>query len=175
MPIRDIAKSKRQKKLTAKRLRELLHYDPETGVFRWVARGHNTTSGTVAGYLHKKGYQMIAIDGRQYRAHRLAWLYVHGFWPSDQIDHIDGIRHNNHIANLRQATNCQNCQNSKRPCNNTSGFKGASWHRQIGKWKAQIMVDGDKIYLGIFATAEEAHAAYCAAAVQHYGEFARFD
>jgi hypothetical protein len=163
--------------LTAERLRALLSYDPETGVFtRRVGRSGGrgrAKAGQVAGFVRdrSKGYICICLDCRPYRAHRLAWLYMTGAWPTAQIDHIDGVRDNNRFANLREASNAENGWNGRRHKDSTSGFKGVT--RAGTAWKAQIKVSGLFIYLGRFKTPEAAHAAYVAAAQEHFGEFAR--
>lgn len=147
--------------VSAERLRELLHYDPETGHFtRLVSRPHSKV-GDVAGCLNNQGYHRICIDYRDYQAHRLAWLYVHGVWPAHQIDHIDLDRANNRLANLREATKAQNSQNLRDArANSKSGFLGVSQSKQAGKWRARIMLDGKEYRLGRFASADLAHAAY---------------
>lgn len=147
------------------RLREVLAYDPSTGLFRWTVgagRGGRKRPGAVAGNPDSSGHIQIGIDGRRYLAHRLAWLWVYGEWPIHQVDHLNGMRTDNRIANLRQLTNQQNAQNST--ClrrSNTSGFPGVSARGR--RWSAQIMVDRRIHRLGCFATPEEAHEAYLAA------------
>jgi heme-degrading monooxygenase HmoA len=162
--------------LTAERLRELLAYDPAAGVFTWrvdVRGGAWVKAGHVAGTIHSRdGYRQISICKVQHKAHRLAWLYVTGAWPSEQIDHVNGDRSDNRIANLREASAAGNARNARRRIDNVSGFKGAYEYRP-GKWRAYINKDGRRINLGTFATPEEAHAAYVAAAQEHHGEFAR--
>ena len=158
--------------LTAERLRERLSYCPETGVFRWLGARQN--KGSITGGLHN-GYCRIKIDGRKYYAHRLVWLYVHGCWPRGDIDHRNGVRDDNRLANLREATESENSRNAKRRSNNTSGFKGANWCSREAKWRAQIDVGRRKINLGYHDTPEAAHAAYRAAAKKHFGAFARFE
>lgn len=158
--------------ITADRLRELLRYDPETGVFTWLAdRTGDVKAGSSAGSISgSTGYRLIMLDGRNYREHRLAWLFVHGEWPVSSLDHINRVRGDNRIANLRSATPAQNLANSKRRSDNTSGLKGVSPKR--GKWQARIKIDGHHYCLGSFVRPEEAHAAYMAAARKHYGSFA---
>ena len=155
--------------LTAERLRGALHYDPATGQFTWLSAG-SRRAGKVAGGdgggLHYEGYWVIHVDGRSYRAHRLAWLYTHGEWPAEQIDPINGDRADNRIVNLREATNRENQQNRAKRADNTSGYMGVSWQKIPGKWQAQIMKAGRKYHLGRYDTAEEAHAAYLAAKAQ---------
>ena len=166
--------------LTAEHLRSILHYDPETGVFTWRERADrpawwNTRhAGQRAGGLQwgkHTAYVLIRINGRNYKAHRLAWLYMTGEWPSGDIDHEDGDGLHNWFINLRDATRAQNSGNTRRRSHNTSGFKGVT--RKGRRWAAQIMIDGRKCYLGTFDTPELAHAAYVEAARAHFGEFAR--
>jgi hypothetical protein len=150
--------------LTQERLKELLHYDPETGLFKWlVATSRRIHVGDIAGYARPDGYLFIKVDGFQYMAHRLIWLYVHDNWPVDQIDHINGLRSDNRLCNLREATNPENSQNVAPKKNNTSGFIGVTWLAHRNKWRAQIMVNRKNHYLGIYDTAEKANAARVAA------------
>lgn len=154
--------------LTAERLRELLHYDPATGIFiRRVART-NAPAGSVAGSKHSGGYLTIWIDGRARKLHRLAWLYVYGHWPAQQIDHRDGDRSNNRIANLREANRSQNSQNIKCAYSNnkSSGLLGVYWHRQAQKWQAKIQIDGRSKSLGLYDNPSIAHMHYLNAKVR---------
>jgi hypothetical protein len=145
--------------LTQDRLKELLHYDPDTGVFTWIAHVKNVEIGSVAGSDNGEGYIKIGIDNRYYGAHRLAWLYMTGKWPVGQIDHKKGKDHGNMFSNLRQAENNINAENKRNPQkNNKIGVLGV--HRHNSGFLAQIKVNRKKIYLGMFPTAELAHAAY---------------
>lgn len=164
--------------LTAERLRSVLSYDPGTGQFVWLVRRGSVSPGSRAGHLDPTtGYVSISIDGVSYRAHRLAWLFTHGQWPQECLDHKDGDRANNRLDNLRPADNSQNAANSARNRNNTSGFKGVTFHRRRADgsrpWQASIRKDGQLLFLGNFATPLEARDAYEAAALEHFGEFAR--
>lgn len=160
--------------LTQQRLKELLYYDPETGIFtRLVGRsGPRARAGDVAGCDNGKGYIRIYVDGKPYKAHRLAWFYMHGEWP-EEIDHRNGERADNRLSNLRPVTRQQNNLNQSIYRSNTSGLKGVSFYKATGKWKAQIQVNGRKIGLGYYQTKEQAHQAYVAAARELHGEFAR--
>ena len=159
--------------LTAKRLRELLHYDPATGVFTRRVSRQGFNAHTVAGSLHKQsGYVIMGVDRRSYRAHRLAWLYMTGHWPAE-LDHKNGDRSDNRWDNLREAGRTQNNANAKRREDNSSGFKGVSWDRANGRWRAYINVDGRQKHLGRFDAIESAAAAYSIAAKATFGEFAR--
>lgn len=160
------------KTLTGERLRELLYYDPETGVMRWKAkRGNATTEGKVAGTRTRTGYLQVSVDGRLYLAHRLAWLYMHDEWPTGEIDHANGIRTDNRLRNLRVATRSKNRANVRKYRNNTSGYRGVCFDKANAKWLAQISVEGRNRYLGLYATAEEAGAAAAEARHLAFGEF----
>lgn len=154
------------KSLTLAQLRELLHYAPETGVFTWSKPRSGVRHGAQAGMVDR-GYRFIRLLGRVYYAHRLAWLYVYGEWPRGQIDHIDGNPSDNRICNLRDATHSQNNMNKRVKRDNQTGLKGVKKYRK----RFQARINGD--YLGTFDTAEDAHAAYIAAAKVRFGEFAR--
>lgn len=156
--------------LTAERVREALNYDPETGVFRWRYSHCSVKAGDIAGSPETKGYLRISVDGRRYKAHRLAWLHVHGAWPAKQLDHRNRVKSDNRIANLREASNLQNCANAIRPKNNSVGFKGVS--RSGGRFVAGIKRNYKRIHLGSFDAPELAAAAYDAAAAEIWGEFA---
>ena len=157
--------------LTQKRLKELLHYDESTGVFTWrVAKSHRMRVGSVAGSVAlPKGYIRIKIDCRNYLAHRLALFYVHGVFPASETDHINRIKTDNRIANLRPCTQSENNKNTHVNAKNTSGFKGVSRYR--GKWTARGAINGTRHYLGYFPTAEAASEAYEAFARQNHGAF----
>jgi len=147
--------------ITAERVRELFDYDQETGIFRWkLSPKGGIPAGHVAGTPDKHGYIMIISSQRKYKAHRLAWLYQYGAFPASHIDHIDGNKANNAIANLREATRGQNMQNVKKARKDSgSGLIGA-YHRHDGKWWSYIRLNRVQIYLGSFQTPEAAHAAY---------------
>lgn len=157
--------------LTSERLRELLHYNPETGVFtRRQTVGPKALSNQKAGCMRPDGYLVFRVDGRLYRAHRLAWLYSRGEWPAIEIDHINRNPSDNRMCNLREATRSQNVANTKKHIGNASGFKGVYSHHS--RWRAEIFVTGKKRHLGVFDTPEVAAGAYLAAAQQSFGEFA---
>jgi hypothetical protein len=159
---------------TGERVRELLDYDPEAGVFTWKqTRNNKARAGGRAGHQRRDGYWIITIDECPVGAHRLAWLLVHDRWPHGMIDHANGDPGDNRLANLREANNSQSGGNTRRAKNNTSGFKGVSWNRQKRHWVAMIRKNGRQVALGSFSAPEAAHEAYCAAAREHFGEFAR--
>ena len=166
-------------------LRKILSYDSWTGKFYWrVNYGRSGTRGSEAGYIVKQnrkhsgeGYRKIRIFGREYLAHRLAWFYIHGKWPHEYIDHINSVRDDNRISNLREATKAQNAANTGVRSDNESGFKCVRFAKRqwpLKKpWIATIHKGSKYHHLGYFRTPEEAHAAYTVAAVEHFGEFAR--
>lgn len=159
-----------------KRLFEVLDYDAETGVFAWkIARPRGVKPGDIAGSIDADGYRQVSVDGRVYRIHRLAWLWMTGERPDRQIDHICGDKLNNTFANLRPATHGQNLRNRGAQSNNTSGRKGVSWNKKISKWSVQIGADGRRIHLGFYDEnkLDEAASAYERAAKELHGEFAR--
>lgn len=151
--------------ITQERLKEVLRYDAETGEFIWRCNSQR------AGTLTNCGYIAIMIDYKQYKAHRLAWLYIHGYIPV-KLDHKDRNRRNNKMTNLRCATDSQNGANAIRPVNNTSGFKGVSFDKSTGKWMVYIMKNRIQRALGRYDTAELAAAAYERAASSLFAEFA---
>lgn len=153
--------------LSAERLREVLNYNPETGAFTWKIRTSNRVAvGDIAGSLHNKsGYWFIFVDGKAYKAHRLAWLHVHGEWPAADIDHINGRRSENMLHNLRQATRSMNQQNLREARGDTaSGLLGVYRNDKKNKpWRSSIKVDGKDRHLGNFADPQDAQRAYLAA------------
>lgn len=170
--------------ITAEYVRARLDYDPETGTFTWKPKSGGDLqtnawnahwAGKVAGTPHKRGYIVITLDERKWLAHRLAWLYVFGEWPAGGLDHKDKDTSNNAIANLRPASQSQNNWNTSKRRNNSSGFKGVTWHAARQKWTAWVCVNRKSKYLGLFNTPEEAAAAYAEAARKLHGEFARIE
>ncbi|WVS23985.1 hypothetical protein QkW1_62 [Ralstonia phage QkW1] len=158
------------------RLRELFNYDPETGVLTHRA---GRRAGLPAGCIDKskRGYVRISIptgNGRYLLlyAHRLVWQYVHGSEPALDLDHINGVRSDNRISNLREVSRSQNQWNYPTPKTNTSGAKGVR-ATTSGRWAAYIKQYGERIYLGTFVTIEQASAAYRDAEARLFGEFAR--
>lgn len=161
--------------LTAECLREVLRYDPATGLFTWLVSTSNRIKvGAIAGAIGRNhGYRLISVGGVLHRANRLAWLYMTGAWPADYVDHINGHRADDRWANLRASDHSHNLANAVRPRHNTSGFKGVHLHKQTGSWRARISKNGKHKSLGLYPTKEAAHAAYCVAANELYGAFAR--
>lgn len=149
--------------ITQDRLKEVIFYDPESGIFKWKAITSNRVKvGDIAGRDNGNGYIRISIDGRGYYAHRLAWLYIHGELPKKGIDHKDGDGKNNKIENLRPASQAQNGQNQKLRTTNVSGHTGVSRHNIPGKWIATIWKNNKKFHIGVFDSVSEANTAYLA-------------
>lgn len=156
--------------LTAENLRSRYDYDPLTGVFtRRVSRSNSVKVGSAAGSASSDGYLRIWIDGHSYKAHRLAWLHAYGVWPTKQIDHLNGDRADNRIANLREADQPEQNANTRRRTNNTSGRRGVSLHKASGKYTARLSFRGRIVHCTYHDTPEEASAAYDAAFLAHYG------
>ena len=154
--------------LSPARLRELLAYDQDTGEFSWrVNRGGGARAGDAAGHLSSSGYVVIKFGFTAKKAHRLAWLYQYGVWPNGELDHIDGNKTNNAIRNLRDVGHSTNCHNVKAPLKSSiHGMpKGVSMLKRCDSkpYRARISVSGKMLHLGVFATREDAHAAYCRA------------
>jgi hypothetical protein len=158
--------------ITQGRLIELLRYSPVVGVFEWRKSRPRVRAGFLAGAVNpRNGYVNIFVDGRSYRAHRLAWLYMTGAWPENDLDHIDGDKSNNAFSNLRQATQSQNMMNSPKKATNTSGVKGVSFNKARGRWEASVRYDGKKKHLGMFEDLSQAESAVVAARNRLHGEF----
>jgi hypothetical protein len=157
--------------LDAETLRKLLSYNGDTGHFSWIKKRNGIKPGRPAGYIGTDGYVSIRINGKLYKAHRLAWLHHYGTWPTNLIDHINGNTTDNRIVNLREATHSQNLSNVPAWGTNTSGFKGVSWCRKRGRWKAQIRFQNKRKTIGLFETKQEAFASYCAAGRSLHGPF----
>jgi hypothetical protein len=173
-------------------LRKLLQYEAATGRLFWRHRPVNmfadggysaeracaAWNGRFAGKeafmsTNDMGYKVGQIYQCKHRAHRVIWALVTGEWPVAEIDHINGNRSDNRIVNIREATKAQNNRNQGIRKTNTSGYKGVSWHKKTGRWRAVIWMNRKRTSLGLHDTPEKAHAAYCAAAARMHGEFAR--
>jgi len=158
--------------LTQEELKEMFHYNPETGDFTRLVVCGSYKPGTIAGTVAKYGYKQIRINGTIYFSHRLAWLYMTGEWPAECIDHINGISGDNRIDNLRACTTSQNNMNRAMNKSNRSGFKGVYKPSGRNYYVAQIKINGEQVPMpGSYATAEEASVAYEAKAKELFGEF----
>lgn len=147
-------------RLNYSRLIETVNYDPDSGAFTWNKSRKGCKPGKAIGTLKSNGYMHICIDGYKYLLHRLAWLYIYGDMPKNDIDHIDGCRNNNAIKNLRSVDRSTNLENIKiaKSHNKSTGMLGA--YRSRDKFTSRIRVRGNDIYLGVFDTKEGAHEAY---------------
>ena len=159
--------AKGEANLDQERLKQVIAYCPDTGAFTWLR------TGSAAGSIDGRGYLLICVDGRKYRAHRLAWLYAHGRWPSKFIDHINGVKNDNRLCNLRDVTWSENRQNeTKARKNSLTGFLGVTYSKPkkpLAKhYAARIYIDKKLRSLGYYATAEEAHEAYLEAKRKHH-------
>lgn len=164
--------AKGTQRITREELMDFITYNPETGIFYWnVFHSSAAKNGGIAGTTDRQGYRRIIIKGKIYRAHHLAWFIVNKKWPHEQIDHINGVKSDNSINNLREATNSQNSMNRGLRVDNKHGYKGVSACGK--KWKAEIKHDKRRIYLGVYATPEEAHAVYANEEKKLRGEYAR--
>jgi hypothetical protein len=160
------------KKISHERLKALLHYDPETGIWTWIKSFYKIKAGTKAGTVRKDRYVIIAVDRKPYLSHRLAWFYMTGEWPPKDIDHKDTDPSNNAWNNLRLATRQENSANSKAK-NTGNRPKGVTYIKRSGKWRAYIKVDYKFIHLGCFVTEDHAITAYRNAAEKYFGAFAK--
>lgn len=159
--------------LTQEYVKSIMHYDPETGHFKYIVKVRGVKPNTVIGYLQDDGYIRLSINYEKYLAHRIAWLYMTGEWPSGDLDHKDTDKTNNRWDNLREATKTQNKANTKRICTNTSGMKGVSLNKSTNRWKATITINYKSVHLGYFNTKENAAEAYAKAAKELFTDFAR--
>lgn len=145
--------------LTQERLRQLFHYDPVTGLFTWIVTlGPRAHEGQVAGHKRSR-YVTIGVDGKNYMAHRLAWIYMTGALPHHEIDHRDGDVFNNKWSNLREATRKQNTENRGIHKRNTSGYRGVTWYKRNAKWGASVLHEGQRHFAGLFDCVHDAGAA----------------
>lgn len=154
-------------------LHKYLRYDKSTGIFFWkVNSGARTVSGKMAGTI-VDGYVRISVKRKQFKAHRIAWLFSYGEWPINEVDHINSIRNDNRIENLRLARKEDNQRNVGIRRTNTSGYRGVCFHKESKRWRAQCWVNGKRNQLGSFDTAELASNAYESFVKVHHGNFYR--
>lgn len=159
--------------LTQAQLKSQLVYDPGTGLFVWLVSKKGTTIGAVAGDFSGR-YVRLKLFQKSYPSHCLAWLWMTGAWPKDEIDHWDTDKHNNRWSNLREATRVQNSYNRSVDCDKVyTSLKGVTFAKGRRKWQANIRVNGKLKHIGYFSTAEAAHAAYAEKAHELFGVYAR--
>ncbi len=162
-----------KEEITATLVRELFNYDPKTGVFtNRITRCNRFKKDDVCGAIKANGYRSIKIFHERHMAHRLAWLYMTGSWPTVAIDHINGIQDDNRFSNLREATVSKNACNSRKSKSNTSGFKGVTWCAITSMWRARITFEGKHRQLGRFHKLEDAVETVRTARDQLHGDFA---
>lgn len=159
----------KEKLISAAELRSLLNYDPDTGVFTWATSAGGVRRGSVAGNKNSNGYMVVGLAGVKYRQHRLAWLYIHGKWPSAMIDHLNGDRSDNRIENLRDASRTINMQNRRAASSlSASGVLGVYFSRRRGGYMASVTTGGKKKRRGPYASIELAAAAYLGLKRKHH-------
>lgn len=157
--------------ITQSELQSMLDYNSNTGIFTWKIKTKKIKIGQEAGYKSTNGYLIIRINYHNYLAHRLVWLYVYGNFPSI-LDHINGIKNDNRLCNLRLCTRSQNQYNHKNYSTNTSGVKGVSWNNRMQKWKVAIRTEIGRIHLGYFKSLDDAKCIIIEARNKYHGEFA---
>lgn len=144
--------------ITQPELKDLLSYCSSTGLFTWVKSRGSRIKGDIAGCLFKtsngKTYIRIKVKGRKYMAHRLAFLFVTGSWPEDEMDHVNGDGTDNGWLNIRSVTHSENMLNKRVPHASVSGISGVTWNKRVSKWQVAIRKDGRQHYLGVFADVE---------------------
>lgn len=164
------------KEIPVSELHRLFDYDPETGILKWrVKPAKNMVAGTVAGSLTSNGYLSVRVNYQATLVHRICYAMHHGQWPAGLVDHgpLSPVKTDNRAANLRLADKAQNAQNAKKPCSNTSGFKGVCWHKPTGKWFGRVVFRGRQRVAGYFDSLEEAAGAVRSLREALHSEFAR--
>lgn len=157
--------------LTQERLKEILEYNPKTGVFTYLIPRGGKSPGDQAGSINQLGYCQIEIDYKKHLRHRLAWLYIYGEFPEGFLDHVNGITTDDRIENLREATAGENQFNSRRRKDNKSGFKGVHWHKGINKWVGSVKHNKKQIHVGSFDCPKKANQAVKAKREELHGAF----
>jgi hypothetical protein len=158
--------------LTKDYVANLLEYNPETGELRRkISRSSNARVGQIVGTIRPDGYLSVMINGCRYQAHRVAWLLAHGEWPDDVVDHVNGIKTDNRISNLRACSQSENVMNAKTRSNNTSGVKGVCWHKAKNAWHASVCARGRRVFGGYHKNLEDAKRAVMSLREQLHREF----
>ena len=152
-------------------IKDYLSYEPETGLFYWIKPRKGIRKNKIAGRRDFNGYITICFDSKHYLAHRLAWWFTHGIWPTNQIDHENSLRSDNRLENLRPATISQNAGNQRPQIGRSSKFKGVSWHKKDKRWRCTFR----NKHIGHFLTEQLAAEAYNEEATKFYGEFAKLN
>jgi len=161
--------------ITQDRLKELVNYDENTGIFIWKAKAANRVKiGSVIGSKHHTGYLTVFLDRKSYKLHKLALLYTDGVYPNEIVDHVNGIRDDNRRVNLRLATHSENTRNSKIRSDNRSGIKGVNYRNKSGgQWVCRIHTNEGRKYLGCYKTQEEAEKVMKEARIKYHGDYTR--
>ena len=157
----------KEEKLPIALIRDLFDYNASTGDLLWKSPKGGVAKGREAGYINHYGYRRVGIQGMEHAAHRVVWAYHFGKWPDSEIDHLNGVRHDNRIDNLRDVSRRGNNQN--KVCHRRGNMFGATMRKDSFRrkpWQAQIVIDGKGVYIGSYATEQEAHEAYLKAASQ---------
>jgi hypothetical protein len=170
-------------KVSYDRLREILTYIPDTGVWLWKdpPPRSKVNKGDLAGCISRNTkhpdncYRRIKIDGRMYKAAILAWFWTYGVWPSKDLDHANGDSLDDRINNLREATDSQNRANSRVPMHNTSGFMGINWNKRNKRWHVRVMKEGYRHWVGAFKSLDEAKEAHRNKSIELLGEFSPYN
>jgi len=160
--------------ITQEMLKEHFYYDELTGnliCIKKTSRYSSVKIGDVLGNINSKGYSRATLNKKTYKTHRLIWLYVYGYLPEKEIDHINRIKHDNRISNLRLATRSENMRNNPKNIKNTSGYKGVSWDKYNNCWQCSTKVNGKTIRKSCFKTPQDAYMAYKDLALKYHGEF----
>lgn len=166
-----IFSTENQKKLTHKRLKELVDYDPESGYFSWKFGRPGASMGVRCGTVKKAGYTILTLDRTLFRAHRVAWFFVHGEWPKDEIDHINRMRSDNRLANLRIADRSKNGFNKPVRSDSKIGVKNVSYDQETGVYYVRLVIDKKPFNFGGFATIGEAAACAATERLKHHQLF----
>lgn len=158
------------------RLKEYLLYDPTSGFLFWKkSKSRSIFVGKEAGNLTQRGYKTFRFDKKVYKTHRVCWFLYYGNWPKGEVDHINGLKDDNRISNLRDVSHRENMLNKKSQSGSTSKYKGVYWHKSNKKWRATLWNGSSKLHLGMFDCETSAALAYDEAAKQVFGEFARLN
>jgi hypothetical protein len=153
-----------------------VQYSPEDGQLRWKEKPPHVCVevGSILGSFDKDGYRRTGVMKKAYRNSRLVWFMHHKEWPKNYVDHINGVKTDDRIENLREATPQENAMNRPKQSTNSTGYKGVTFHKRDKKYQATIEMSGKVKFLGYFNSALEAHQAYCKKAEELFGEFANF-
>jgi len=168
MPLSSI---KLQSSVSIEEIKARVRFDSETGKLHRVTASGGSKVGQETGSMSSSGYLGVGICGKAFLCHRIAWLLHYGEWPEFEVDHINGMKTDNRISNLRSATRSENVNNTNLRSDSTSGYKGVNYSNQHGRYRARIVVKGKRMHVGMYDTPEQAHEALCAARNAYHGKF----